>query len=36
VEFLFADQEAEAALRGLFYTLDAAASRKQAKAAESS
>jgi hypothetical protein len=36
VEFLFADQEAEAALRGLIYTLDAMASRRQAKIAESS
>ena len=35
VEFLFANQEAEALLKGLIYTLDSMASMKQAKAAES-
>jgi hypothetical protein len=35
VEFLFADLKAEAALKGLISMLDAVASKKQAKAAES-
>jgi hypothetical protein len=36
VEFLVADLKAEAALKGLISTLDAMASRKQAKAIKSS
>ena len=36
LEFLFADADAKASLKGLIYTLDAMASRKQAKAIKSS